>query len=52
MSDYGIFCKDPDFTVIPDETFSEAAFSEVQSATSQKNMYASALYELLSGLDS
>ena len=52
MSDYGISCKDPDFTIIPDETFSEAAISEVQSATSLKNMYASVLYELLSGLDS
>ena len=52
MSDYGIACKGPDFTAIPDETFSEAAIFEVQSATSQKNMYASVLYELLSGLDS
>ena len=52
MSDYGISCKDPDYTVIPNETFSAAAISEVQSATSQKNMYASVLYELLSGLDS
>lgn len=52
MSDYGISCKDPDFTVIPDETFSDTAISEVQSGTSLKNMYASVLYELLSGLDS
>ena len=49
ISDYGISCKVPDFTVIPDEYVSATVISEVQAITSQKNLYASVLYELLSG---
>lgn len=51
MSDYSISCKSPDFTVIPNAAISEALISEVQSTTSQKSMYASVLYKLLSSLD-
>lgn len=52
MSDYGISCKTPDLTIVPNEAVSATAVSNVQAITSQKNMYASVLYELLSGLDS
>ena len=47
MSDYSISCKSPDFTVMPDEDVSATVISEVQAITSQKNLYTSVLYELL-----
>ena len=46
MSDYGISCKSPDFTVIPDETVSATVIFEVQAITSKKSLFASFLYEL------
>lgn len=49
MSDYGISCKIPDFTIIPDESVSATVISEVQAITLQKSLYASVLFELLSG---
>ena len=47
MSDYSISCKSPDFAVMPDEAVSATVISEVQAITSQKNLYTSVLYELL-----
>lgn len=52
MSDYSISCKSPDFAVMPDKAVSTTAISEVQDVTSQKNMYPSVLYELLSSRNS
>ena len=52
MSDYSISCKSPDFTVMPDEDVSAIVISEVQAITSQKNLYTSALYELLTSRNS
>ena len=52
MSDYGISCKSPDITVIPDEVVSATVISEVQAITSQKCLYASILYALLIGRNS
>ena len=49
MSDYGISCKTPDLTIVPDEAVSATAISNVQAITSQKSLYASVLFELLSG---
>lgn len=49
MSDYGISCKAPDFAVMPDEAVSATVISEVQAITSQKNLYTTVLYKLLSG---
>lgn len=49
MSDYSISCKSPNFTVKPDEAVSATLISNVQAITSQKNLYASVLFELLSG---
>lgn len=47
MADYGIVCKDPDFSVMPDDTLRNIVITQVQTATQQKNMYASMLYDLL-----
>ena len=52
MSDYSISCKSPDFTVMPDEDVSATVISEVQAITSQKNLYTSVLYELLTSRNS
>lgn len=52
MSDYGIFYKTPELAIVPNEAVSATAISNVQAITSQKSLYASVLYELLSGLDS
>lgn len=48
MSDYGISCKAPDLTIVPNEAISATAISNVQAITSQKSLYASVLFELLS----
>lgn len=52
MSDYSISCKSPDFAVMPDEAVATTAISDVQAITSQKNLYVSVLYELLTGRNS
>lgn len=49
MSDYGNSCKTPDLTIVPDKAVSATAISNVQAITSQKSLYASVLFELLSG---
>ena len=49
MSDYEISCKTPDHNIIPNESFSATAISEVLKTTSQKSLYATVLYKLLSG---
>ena len=48
MSDYGISYKTPDLTIISSEAVSATAISNVQAITSQKSLYASVLFELLS----
>lgn len=52
MSDYGISYKTPDHTIIPNEAVSAKAISNVRAITSQKSLYASVLYELLTGRNS
>ena len=52
ISDYSISCKSPNFTVRPDEAVSATVISEVQDITSQKNLYTSVLYELLTSRNS
>lgn len=52
MFDYGISYQSPDFTILPDEDISSAMISKVQTITSQKNRYASVLYELLTDRNS
>lgn len=49
MSDYGISYKTPDLTIVPNEVVSVTSISNVQAVTSQKSLYASVLFELLSG---
>lgn len=49
MSDYRISYKTPDFTIVPNEAVAATAISNVQTITSQKSLYASVLFELLSG---
>lgn len=49
MSDYEISCKTPDLVIVPNEAVSAKAISNVQAITSQKSLYASVLFELLSG---
>lgn len=52
ISDYGISCKALNFAVIPDEVVSATVISEVQAISSQKSLYASVLYELLTSRNS
>ena len=52
MSDYGISCITPDFSIMPNQEFSEIIMIKVQAETSQKNRYACVLYDLLCHADS
>ena len=47
MSDYEIFCHNPDLSVLPDTSFSKQTIIHIHATTSHKTQYATCLFRFL-----